>query len=342
MRILFILKKKSFGSGSGPSSGLFNSATFVSNMLREELHQDSKLVVVDDNNDIDREITLFRPKLVIIEAIWVVPEKFRVLVRLHPRVKFIIRNHSALPFLAHEGMAMAWMLRYIQERHVEISCNDPRTNKEFEELSEAAFGEKAQVHYLPNYYPPEFFPRERKRHQHHRKRNHLAVGCFGAIRGLKNQLLQAVAAVRFAELTGKNLNYHINVARVECGGEPILRNIRSLFSALPRHKLFEHHWLGRPEFLALVREMDLGLQCSYSETFNVITADFVMNDVPVVVSSEISWVSPEVFGDPNSSTDITGKIAAAFRNQHRHRSVKLLQDYDRASIRTWKRFLESQ
>ena len=94
-RILFILKyresdygsynndptveKKTWAYTQGLSSGLLNSAKFVCDMLFDELGYESKLVQVADNNDIDREVTQYKPTHVIIEAYWVVPEKFEIL-----------------------------------------------------------------------------------------------------------------------------------------------------------------------------------------------------------------------------------------------------------------------
>lgn len=337
MRILFILKKQKFGYCGGPSTGLYNSATFVSDMLREKLGQDSKLVVVHDNNDIDREVTLFRPKIVIIEAIWVEPKKFDVLVKLHPHVRWVVRNHSAMPFLAHEGMALSWILEYMRHRHVEVSCNDGRTVEELEVLSVANGGRKAIVPYHPNYYPPQLHHRSQPPQIRGRE---IVIGCFGAIRPLKNQLIQAIAAIKYAERAGLSLHFHINSGRVECGAEPILRNMRLLFAALPKHTLFEHPWLGRHDFIHLVRRMDLGLQVAYSETFNIVSADFVMNDVPVVVSQEIGWVFDEFWADPNSSEEIARKIKVALNLNFNNASARRLQEFDRCSIEFWREFLE--
>lgn len=48
---------------------------------------ESKVVVVIDNNCIDKEVTAFKPTHAIIEGLWVVPEKFDVLKKLHPTIK---------------------------------------------------------------------------------------------------------------------------------------------------------------------------------------------------------------------------------------------------------------
>lgn len=330
MRILFILKNQLISGGysaPGKSSGLYASAKFVCDMLQEKLHYHCHLVVVRDNNDIDRVVTRFRPDVVIIEALWVVPEKFEELHRLHPRVSWVIRNHSALPFLAHEGMAMDWLLRSPEFPKVFTSCNDIRTQSELQLLNTVR-GLDKEVLYLPNYYPTEFHPRHRTPGS-----RELNVGCFGAIRPLKNQLIQAMAAIEYAESQNRILNFHINGSRVEGGGDPIRKNLRNLFDLTP-HNLTEHGWLNRPEFLRLVRQMDAGMQCSYTETFNIVTADFVMNDVPVVVSPEIEWVAPQYQTDPNDSQEMARTLRRALRHNDHHSRDSLVH-FSRDAVREW-------
>ncbi len=115
-RVLFFVKRKEdynaiTDSHIGLSTGLYNSCSFVVNMLNEA-GIDAKIEVVIDNNDIDREVTKHQPTHVIIEALWVVPTKFSVLTKLHPGVQWIIRLHSEVPFIASEGIAMDWIAEY--------------------------------------------------------------------------------------------------------------------------------------------------------------------------------------------------------------------------------------
>lgn len=301
-------------------------------MLRDELGHTTKLVVVEDNNSIDREVALFHPDIAIVEALWVVPEKFKLLHKLHPKMIWIIRNHSAMPFLSQEGNAMDWFLTYPRITNVYVADNDPRTQLELQMLLRAR-GIDKPVLSAPNYYPPEFHPRRM------RIRSHLNVGCFGAIRPLKNQLIQAVAAIEYAESIDKPLDFHINSTRLEGNGDPILKNLRLLFGKIPRHTLVEHPWMERNDFIRVVRHMDLGMQCSMSESFNIVAADCVMNDVPVVVSPEISWVSPRFQAAPTSSNAMINKIDAALRFARRFPQLKpnrdRLRNYDHRSVQLW-------
>src|SRR5574339_131410 len=108
-RVLFICKIRS--SFYGPSFGLINSCRFIANAL-EANDIKAKVVSVVDNSDIDREVHKFKPTHVFIEALWVVPSKFEELIPLHPKIKWFVRIHSKVPFLANEGMAMHWLREY--------------------------------------------------------------------------------------------------------------------------------------------------------------------------------------------------------------------------------------
>jgi glycosyltransferase involved in cell wall biosynthesis len=303
-KVLFILRKKqtSHANYSSISSGLLNSAKFVSDMLNKN-GIESHLVEVRDNNCIDREVTKYKPTHVVIEALWIVPSKFEILTKLHPDIKWIIRLHSDISFLANEGIAMEWIYEYLKFPQITVSSNDFETNQNFEMLTNKKFA------YLPNYYPVGFFNKNKPKESCKKTIN---VGCFGAIRPLKNQLIQAVAAIDYADSCNKKLRFHINVKRVEGKGEPVLKNLRELFENNPKHELVEYGWLNHDEFIDLVQSMDLGMQVSFTETFNIVTADFVNNNVPVVVSKEISWVNPLFFANPSKVDSIFSRMKLAF------------------------------
>jgi len=215
-RTLFILKYRHQSGGSKTllkHSGLFNSAMFVHEMLLANGY-DSRLVQVIDNNEIDRQVTLNKPDVVIIEALWVVPEKFEVLRKLHPNVKWIIRLHSELPFLSNEGIAMDWINRYVVQPNVFVSANSERAQRDLSKyLAAHANTElKDKLVYLPNYYPTSKNAVGSKLFVNGDTIN---VGCFGAIRPMKNHLLQAAAAVQYAEKHGLRCNFHIT-AEIFC------------------------------------------------------------------------------------------------------------------------------
>ena len=148
----------------GMSTGLYNSASFMSDMLNQS-GIESKISVVVDNNNIDREVTKYKPTHVMIEALWVVPSKFLILTKLHPHVKWIIRLHSEIPFLANEGNALDWIGDYINFKNVSVAVNSPRIERDLRDFIRTKTGwTKKQIDkkitYLPNYYPQNYLDKE--------------------------------------------------------------------------------------------------------------------------------------------------------------------------------------
>ena len=304
IKVLFICKKRK-SSGPGPyanlmSSGLLNSATFVNNMLVKN-GIESKIIEVIDNNGIDKEVHDFKPTHVIIEALWVVPSKFEVLQKLHPTVKWIIRLHSEIPFIANEGIAMDWVYQYMQFENVFVSINSKRIGKELNDIL------PKPALYLPNFYPVSKIKRNREK-----ECGVVHIGCFGAVRPLKNQLLQAVSAIEFADREELTLKFHINGTRIENNGDPVLKNIRNLFLNSKKHELIEHSWMEHDKFVELIQSMDICMQVSFSETYNIVTADAVNGLVPVVVSPEVNWVFGLFHATPVSSESMIRKLKLAY------------------------------
>ena len=293
--ILFICKGSGDSAGVGGKispAGLANSARLVVEMLRQAGVR-ADVVHVIDNNSIDRCVTLFRPDRVIIEALWVVPEKFTELKRLHPKVQWVVRLHSEIPFLAYEGIAIQWIREYIRIG-VEVSANSRRAQEDLSVLG--------PITYTPNYYKPERAPARQLPERYITPWQALArgfeahsgilnVGCFGALRPMKNQLLQALAAIRYADSVGRPLRFHINSITTGQDSQNVLKNLRALFAGDGPHKLVEHGWYGHSEFLKVLAGMDCGAQSSLSESYNISGADMVSVGLPVVFSHEVRWAS---------------------------------------------------
>ena len=337
MKILFICNKNYTSGGYSTSekvfSGLYNSAVLVSEMLSEHKHN-STVVRVSDYNGIDRQIHLHKPNLVIIEAIWVTPTKLRELQKLHPKVLWVIRIHSEIPFLALEGIALDWIKEYSKIKHVGISCNSGRACKDVSVVADS-------IH-LPNYYPVKDF-RDNTRKLFEKKSGYVVnIGCFGAIRPLKNQLIQAIAAIEWARSNNYLLCFHINASRVEQGGGAVLKNIRALFSGLEREKLVEHDWVSPTHFKEVLSMMDICMQVSLSETFNIVSADAVSLGIPIVVSSEVGWADDQCVANPNDTDDISRQIEYvwACRDNIIARNFSNLKNYSLVSIDFWNSFLD--
>ena len=320
MDILFICKKRNeyeneygeYGQQSNKPTkphltfGLHNSAQFVVNYLTAR-NFNTEVVTALDGNDIDRLVTANNPKVVIVEALWATPDKFRELFKLkrHQNRTWIVRLHSRIGFIANEGIAFPWLTEYAKIPGLIVAPN----TEEF--ATDLARIFNMPTIYLPNIYYTdqiEVLPKTPKKIT----RASIDIGCFGAVRPMKNHLNQAVAAVKFAENNGLMLNFHINSTRVEQAGGNVLKNLQAFFGALTDHKLVEHGWLSHNDFCELVRTMDMGMQVSFTETYNIVAADFVSNNVPLVGSQQITWL-PQMFqADPNSTENITETLDRAW------------------------------
>jgi len=311
-----------------------NSCQFIAEALRNR-GVEAKVVEVIDNNFIDREVHQYKPTHVIIEALWVVPEKFPVLLRLHPNIKWGVRIHSNMPFISGEGMAIKWLKGYlkIQEKfeNFYVLTNSYRMGTELE----LALG--LEVEYLPNIYAPALCERENVPRETFRC-VYVDIGCFGAIRPLKNQLEQAVAAIIFANELGQPLRFHINSTRVEQNSDPILRNLISLFHDSP-NQLVTHPWLPHREFIKVVRTMDYGLQVSFSETFNIVAADFVNNNIPFVGSPEIEWLAPRSMASPTDWKNIVEALRRSTSERLINKNRRSLQRFSEESLKYWLEFV---
>lgn len=341
MKVLFIIKNREFpytpcstsNSELPFSSGLYNSVRFVVKMLKERGF-DVALEHAIDNNCIDKLVTKHRPTHVVLEALWVVPDKFDVLMPLHPNVKWFVRLHSEVPFIANEGIALEWLYGYAR-RGVNITANSQRLINHLEAIV------PFDITCTPNFYP---LPDMMKERHHHGHWNEINIGCFGAVRPLKNHLSQALAAIRYADFVGKKLRFHINGNRVEGGGGPILKNLQALFDNHPVHELVEHDWLSHRDFKKLVAKMDVVTQVSFTETYNIVAADAVSQLVPFVSSSEIAFVFSSFRADPTNVLDIASKIDRAVRmgklgarlNQY------MLVKNSRQSVKAWVSWMETE
>ncbi len=332
-RIQFICKKNEcygFQVYSRRSAGLYNSTHFIVDALKAR-GIEAEIIEVTDNNDIDREVTRFKPDIVVIEALWVVPEKFPVLMELHPNVKWHVHLHSHMPFLALEGISICWISAYAQ-MGVGLIAN---SRESYEALR--SFVAREEIVHLENVYIPD---PKLPAPAFQKNPAELYIGCFGAVRPLKNQLIQAMAALEYGYRHKTFVNFYVNASRVETGGEPVLKSLRDLFAVQPQWaRLVESKWNTPEEFLSLLQCMDVGMQVSLTETFNVVTADYVTAGIPVVVSKEVAWASDRCKARDNNMNDIVHVMERVMHNDGLVRTNRaLLEQHSKRAQEAWFEF----
>jgi hypothetical protein len=328
-KVLFITSDK-IKDSYGITSGLFNSASFVVSYLKK-CGIDAKLASISDSNAIDKVVTEFNPEIVVIEALWVPPYKFVELFKIprHASRRWIVRIHSKAPFLSMEGMATKWIRDYtaIEKNVVEIA---PNTIELTEQLNSCF--PLGTFTYLPNIY----FPKEIIKPSKPELDDVLDIGCFGAIRPMKNIYQQAMAAIEFAETMNKQLRFHVNASRTEQNGNNVLKNLQALFEFSP-HELVEHGWYNHYQFLQEASKMDICMQVSLSESFNIVTADIVSVDRPIVVSTDIEWMPWILKTIPTSHEGIVRKLILASKYPKTIAKIQkfYLKKYNKKAEKIW-------
>jgi hypothetical protein len=351
-RILFVLKRREdFDPDKhveiSQQCGLYNSIYYVHNMLLSQGF-DSQLSICIDNNCINGYIYKFKPTHVIVEALWVVPSKIKLLQSMYPDIKWYIRLHSAIPFLSIESsQSMKWIPEYCRIDNTFIAVNDPRLLNELSiYLSNALETLKDdnppvkdmsnRVVYLPNYYPQENIQKFRGLISE----DTINIACFGAIRPFKNNMTQALASIEFCKRKNKKLRFHINSGRNELNGGNVYENLIQLFTNLDKNQysLVCHPWASRDDFLKICSEIDIGMQVSFTETFNIVSADILCNGVPVIGSSEIPWLNKRYSASSQDIEEIIDKLLLTYDNLERNvnDNQKSLSDYVDNTINVWK------
>jgi hypothetical protein len=284
-RVLFILKDRVYQKEYSQSYGLYNSAKMVMNYL-ESTGNICKIVTVIDGNFIDAEVFKFKPSVVVIEALWVTGAKMKELTSIHryKDIKWVIRVHSDIGFLSVEARGLKYIHEYldINNKNIIVSCNNEVFNKQISDVC------KYNFKYLPNIITIE----ESEYNDNMIDGHEIHIGSFGALRIMKNQVYQAMCAISAADEMKKTLHFHVN-GDILNPNNPVLLNMQELFDMNGKHHLHVHGWLPHDDFEDLIRKMDIGLQISFTESFNIVTADFVLNNVPIIVSDSITWM-PEI------------------------------------------------
>lgn len=348
-RSLFILKRRedysedpSYSSSYQIATGMWNSAQFVVTTLTEA-GQVAEVAMVPDANSIDAVVTSFNPDFVFIEGLWVTPAKFAELLAIprHRARRWVVRIHSEIPFLATEGIAMGWTAAYL-DLGVSVAPNAPRAHQQLswyavnngfsEEVAEAL------VPYLPNPYPDIVTSAEPPINLDTSSKPALNIACFGAFRPLKNHLQQFFIAARFAEEQGKTLRFHVN-SRTDAGGAGPARNVQAAAAEVGA-ELVDHGWEDRETFLQSLRDVDLLLQVSMSETFNIVAADATLVGTPILVSAELPWAS-RPFADPQNVDLSLKALRLVWSNKALfvQNNQRGLRRYHQESARVWSRYV---
>lgn len=166
----------------------------------------------------------------------------------------------------------------------------------------------------------------------------LRIASFGAQRPLKNHVSAGAAALKVARDLRVDLEFWISGDRVE--GPPIAGPLAEMFAGLKWAKICVNPWESWNRFRATVRHMDLLMQPSYTESFNVVTADGVAGGVTSVVGPSISWVPDHWQADVDDPSDLARVGKNLLKDPDAVRDgLNALTAHNEAGFRNWQRYL---
>ncbi len=234
-------------------------------------------------SDLRKKLGIFPAEHVIISAPWIPAVELHALANDFPETTFAVNCHSNVGFLQADRNGVK-LMREVME--LEMGTHNIRlagNSRRFCYWVKSAFG--AECVYLPNLYCLNREPVPRRPFES----GTLRIGVFGATRPLKNLMSAAGAALEIAHSLRVPLELWLSAGRAEGGGETILGAVREMLNGLPGVELKMNGWQSWPSFRKTVAHMHLLLQPSYTESFNMVTADGVAEGVSSVVSDAIDW-----------------------------------------------------
>jgi len=331
MKFLFIVKDRNASNPQKQIASLIHAAENNAIYLRSLGHI-VNVAGLPDANYIDSALKQHKPDITISEAVWINPEKFKTLLPRNQYIKnFIIRIHSDFAYFAIESLGFPWIFESAKvDPKIRLASNCKNVANNMGVVSDSEFL------YLPNIYD---VPLSKSRKD---ATDVVNIGLFGAIRLLKNHLVQAIAAIKFCELNNKKLHFYINELTSDAGGS-ILNNIKHVFNHNPKHKLFVEKYRQGEEYNNFIKYMDLGMQVSFSESFNLVAANFVCNGVPIVVGDCVNWMPIEAISSYTDIDDMVAKIKFAYMNRNNHayqlKQMAYLKEYNISAKNAWNEFL---
>lgn len=275
----------------------------------------------------------------VIQALWIDAADQLQLCRDFPRVHFVVRVHSQIGFLVVEPPAIKILRDLLIGQETVLNLTVTANSERLVRVLESAYATK--VLHLPNLYEMERV--EPKRDEDHGHRT-LRIGSFGAHRLLKNHTTAAAAALMIAKRRGSDLEFWINSGREEHAGKKngVYDALRFMFEGLRWAKLVEAPWAEWPQFRQTIGHMDLCLQVSFTETFNIVTADGVCEGVPSVVSKAIEWAPKQWMADVDDAEDIARVGSYLLSDKHGAREGwKHLEHAQKHAIHAWLTYLDA-
>ena len=300
-----VLSYKNFAANIGISHiGLGVSALNNAKVLNAHGVQTSIFPIVNCKMLIDRLKADPTVTHCVIAAPWIDVPSMRELIYTFPLIQFAVNCHSNTAFLQADTRGMKLVREYIDLEQGSLNFRVGGNCAKFVRWLRAAY--QCPATYLPNMYFLDYSQRSRRPVY---SGGILRIGAFGATRPQKNLMSAAGAALELSQDLKVDTEFWVSGGRTEGGGNTILNSVREMLVNMPGITLKELGWASWSQFRDIVRRMHVLMQVSYTESFNMVTADGVAEGIPSVVSDAIDW-APEYW---QAYMDRTSDIARVAR-----------------------------
>jgi hypothetical protein len=271
----------------------------------------------------------------VVAAPWIPSADLQYVCFKYPTVKFAVNCHSNVGFLQADTNGVKLIRQYVDLEQGALNFQMGGNSVKFVEWMRRAF--QATCAYLPNMY---FLDYRTRPHKPLHDGGILRIGAFGATRPQKNLMSAAGAAIVLHEELKVDTEFWVSGGRTEGGGNTILNAVRGLTENIPGFTLKEMGWATWPQFRNLVRRMNLLIQVSYTESFNMVTADGISQGVPSVVSDAIDWAPSywQAYMDDVCDMARVGR-QLLYDPQTTEDGLVSLESHNHKSFDAWLRFL---
>ena len=272
---------------------------------------------------------------VVISAPWIQTNDLAHMCAEFRETQFAVTCHSNLGFLQADPSAMRLLREGLELRRTSWNFRMAANSGRLSNWVQAAYGTPCTL--LPNLYHLESVNPKRERYSG----GTLRIGAFGAIRALKNLMTSAGAALEIANAKRADLEFWISSGRNEGAGS-VVDAVRQMLNGLPHVKLVENGWQTWPQFRRTVRHMHLLMQPSYTESFNVVTADGVAEGVPSVVSDAIDW-APDSWKAPVDDAHSMARVGRKLLNSRwaPRQGLNALKAHNKTALAAWADFVKN-
>ena len=288
-----------------------------------------------DATDLRKRLGASAKTHVVISAPWITSPDLQRLTLDFPGVQFSVVCHSNVGFLQADANGVRLFGEGMEIERGSCNFRMAGNSRKFAEWVRRTFG--VPCIFLPNlYYLDDNVPIGRPVF----RGGLLRIGAFGATRPLKNLMSAAGAALAISQDFDTDLEFWVNSGREE-GGGGIASAIHEMFSITRHAKVVQAGWQSWHNHRKTVSNMDLLTSCSYTESFNMVTADGVAEGVASVTSDAIDWVPRYWHAQADNVLDIArvGRSLLCDPNAAKD-GLKALAAHNAEGLREWRDFLE--